>query len=191
MSLFLITSEPERDSQRLLLAMLGADERMTHGTWAETAEALKELAGQAVSRPKSWSTYEIGTIDDDRLEMVADAVAEKLKEQGEAVLDLEAKLLTVAELLAVAQGMNLSIGLVAVLKPLEAKKRALADPLDRELVAAVRVLGSASTGQLAARVGLPKVKVRKRLQLLAKFQRLVSTGARGSRRYSLTKRKGQ
>jgi hypothetical protein len=186
MSFFLIISEPEKESHKLLLAMIGADERQSQGTWEDTASALRELAGQVVSRPKQWTAYEVGTIDDERLEMVAEAVAEKLREQGEAILDLETKLLTVSELQAVAEGMGLSIGLVAVLKPKPGPRPPLAAPLDRALIAAVRDLGGrASTGELAERVRLPKIQVRKRLQLLAKFQWLVSTGARGSRRYSL------
>lgn len=190
MSFLLIVSEPERDTQRLLLAMLGADERQSEGTWEETARALRELAGQAVSMPKKWTAYEVGSIDDERLEMVTEAVAEQIKERGEAVLDLDAKLLTVAELHAVAEGLSLSIGLVAVLKRKTGRRAPLESPLDRSLVAAIRDLGGrASTGQIAAYVRLPRLQVRKRLQVLAKFQRLVSTGAKGSRRYSLLGRR--
>ncbi|HSS47440.1 MAG TPA: hypothetical protein VLX28_00705 [Thermoanaerobaculia bacterium] len=189
MSFFLIVSEPERDYRTLLLALLGADERQSEGTWEETARALRELAGQAVSRPKNWVAYEVGTIDDERLEMVTEAVAEQIKEHGEAVLDLDAKMLTVTELQAVAEGLGLSIGLVAVLKR-NGRRPPLEAPLDRSLIAAIRDLGGrASTGQIAAYARLPRVQVRKRLQVLAKFQRLVSTGARGSRRYSLLGRR--
>ena len=118
--------------------------------------------------------------------MVSDAVTEQLGERGEAVLDLEAKLVTLPELLEIAEGLGLSVGLVAVLKRLDGKPAPLKDQGDRDLVAAIRDLGGqASTGQILAQVGGERVKVRKRLQVLARFGRLVSTGTKGSQRYSL------
>ncbi len=187
MSLFLLL--PETVTYHLLkplLGILGADEQLTSGIWTRTIEDLTEAAGQAISKYRLWSVYEASTPEAERLMMVSDAVTEQLGERGEAVLDLEAKLVTLPELLEIAEGLGLSVGLVAVLKRLDPKLAPLQDQGDRDLVAAIRAIGrQASIGQILNRVGGDRVKVRKRLQVLAKFGRLVSTGTKGSRRYSL------
>ncbi|HEX3554804.1 MAG TPA: hypothetical protein VIA62_16400 [Thermoanaerobaculia bacterium] len=185
MSAFLIVPEEEKVLSRILPLVGG--ERMSLGSLNEALSNLREAAGGVTSRFKSWWLYEVPMADEDRLMMATQAIAEQLQEKGgEAVIDLEARLLTLVELQAVAAGMGLSLGFVAVLKPKTGEPPPLIDPLDQALMAAIQELGgSASTGQLAARLNRKPVALRKRLQVLSSFGRLVSTGIKGGARYSL------
>ncbi|MFY9824370.1 MAG: hypothetical protein WAM82_23545 [Thermoanaerobaculia bacterium] len=123
---------------------------------------------------------------DQRLIMLTKAVQEQLEEKGEAVLDLDVKMVTIAELQAVATGLGLEVGLLAVLKRRSGQPPPVVEPFDRELIGAIEALGgTASTGQLAAQLGRAAVPVRRRLQVLVRFGRLKQTGERGGARYSL------
>ncbi|MGH7484238.1 MAG: hypothetical protein ACREMY_01370 [bacterium] len=185
MSLFLIIPEDEGGLAELL-PVLGADERVSLGSWAQLIGSLRVASGGEAARLKSWSLYQFQPPDDERLVMVTEAVQEQIGAKGEAVLDLELKMVTVAELQAVAVGLGLSVGLVAVLKRRRGRLPPLVEAFDRELIATIEALGgTASTGQLASRLGRAAVPTRKRLQVLVRFGRLKQSGTRGGARYSL------
>jgi hypothetical protein len=186
LSLFLIVSDEPRAGLTTLLPLLGAIKQQAAWIWNEKAEALRESIRQAISNRKPWSIYKAGTPGNESLIKVSEMVAEQLQEQGEAVLDLEVRMVTIAEVLAVAAGMGLSLSLVATLKPSEGAPLPLLDPFDRELVEAIRLKGgTASISQIASVVQWDHIFVRKRLKVLAAFHRIVVTGSRGSTRYSL------
>jgi hypothetical protein len=168
-----------------LLPVLGANQCTRPESWSAMAATLREEARSA--RSKSWSLFAVPPPDDERLAMISEAVGEQLSQEGQVVLDLQVKMVTVAELQAVAAGMGLSMGLVAVLRlkgsdpppPLE-------EASDRELMAAIVSLGgTVSTGQLAAQLERRRVPLRKRLQVLVRFGRLKQKGMKGGTRYSL------
>jgi len=178
MSLFVMISEEERGLADML-PVLGADERVS---WDDLLQAVRTM------RPgsKNWSLYQFQPPDEARLIMVTEAIQEQLEVKGEAVLDLDLKMVTIAELQAVATGLGLEVGLVAVLKRRSGQPPPVVEPFDRELIAAIEALGgTASTGQLASRLSRAAVPVRRRLQLLVRFGRLKQTGERGGARYSL------
>jgi hypothetical protein len=178
MSLFLLVAETELDWLKAFLGM----KLISQGTWGETMKGISN----EVLKTRQWYSYEVKEPAEDRITMIAEAVAEQLRDQSEAVMDLEAKLLTVPELQAVAAGLRLGVGLVAVFRSLASPPPPLADQLDQAIISAIRELGGmASTGQLVSRFRLTRVEMRKRLQLLVAFGRLVGTGAKGSRRYRL------
>ena len=192
MSLFLIVSDEAREGLTTLLPLLGAVKHQVAWIWNEEAKALRESIRQVISDRKPWSIYEAGTPGNESLIRVSEMVAEQLQEQGEAVLDLEVRMVTIAEVLAVAAGMGLSLTLVATLKPPEGASPPLLDPFDRELVEAIRLAGgTASISQIAGVVRREKIFVRKRLQVLSRFRRIVTTGSRGSVRYSLPLSEGE
>ncbi|MFY9825080.1 MAG: hypothetical protein WAM82_27125 [Thermoanaerobaculia bacterium] len=186
MSVFLIVSDEAREGLTTLLPLLGADKQQAVWIWNEQAEALRESIRQAISDRKPWSIYEAGMPGNESLIKVSEMVAEQFQEKGEAVLDLEVRMVTIAEALAVAAGMGLPLTLVATLKPPEGALLPLLDPFDRELVEAIRLAGgTASISQIAGFVQGDHIFVRKRLKTLAAFHRIVITGSRGSSRYSL------
>ena len=190
MSVFLIVPEEENELGGLL-PLVGGERMARVGSLNEAVSNLREAAGGVASRFKSWSLYEVPRADEERLIMVSQAIAEQLEKRGgEAVIDLEARMMTMVELQAVAAGMGLSLGFVAVLKPGTGEPPPLIDPLDQALMAVIQELGgSASTGQLADRLNRRPVALRKRLKVLCNFGRLVSTGIKGGARYSLPDRK--
>jgi hypothetical protein len=169
-----------------LLPVLGANECTR---WPESWPIMVLILREEVRgglNSKKWSLFKVPPPDEGRLAMVSEAVSEQLREQGQAVLDLETKMVTVTELQAIATGMGLSMSLVAVLKPKGRPLPPLESAPDRELIGAIAHLGgSASTGQVAAHLGKPKVPVRKRLQVLVRFGRLNRTGRLGGVRYSI------
>jgi hypothetical protein len=154
-------------------------------SWSITILVLRKEARGGLDT-KKWSLFKVPPPDEDRLVMVSEAIGEQLREEGQAVLDLETKMVTVVELQAIATGMGLSMGLVAVLKPKGHQLPPLESASDRELVGAIANLGgTASTGQVAAHLEQPRVPVRKRLQVLVRFGRLKQTGRLGGVRYSI------
>jgi hypothetical protein len=186
LSVFLIVSDEAREGLTTLLPLLGAIKKQAVWIWNEKAEALGESIRQAISDRKPWSIYEAGTPGNERLIRVSEMVAEQLQEQNEAALDLEVRMVTIAEVLAVAEGMGLPLTLVAILKPSEGAPLPLLDHFDRELVETIRLAGgTASISQIAGIVQRDPIFVRKRLKVLAAFHRIVATGSRGSSRYSL------
>jgi len=183
MSLFLLVPEKSR-ALVALLPLLGAENRLAAGPVPECIRALGDAADSTITL---WSLYEVAKPDADRLVMVSEAITEQLQQEGQAVLDLEAKMVTMAELQEIATGLMLEVGFVAVLKRREGSiQPALTEPLDLELVKAIRDLGgSASTGQIASRLGFKRRQILGRLKVLAAFGRIIITGKKGGTRYSL------
>ena len=181
--MFLILPENEEGLTELL-PILGANKRTSPESWGVMAAALREEAGSAQSR--RWSLFALPPPDDERLAMISEAVVEQLSQEGKAVLDLQVRMVTVPELQAVAAGLGLSIGLVAVLKSKGGELPPLLESSDRELMAAIAALGgTVSTGQVAGHLGKRPVPIRKRLQVLVRFGRLKQTGRKGGARYSI------
>jgi hypothetical protein len=183
--MFLLVPDDD-ETLPVLLPVLGANECSSRPeSWSITVLVLREEARGALNT-KKWSLFKLPPPDQDRLAMVSAAISEQLWEKRQAVFDLETKMVTVTEMQAIATGMGLSMSLVAVLKPKGGQLPPLEGESDRELIGAIANLGgSASTGQVAAHLGKPKVPVRKRLQVLVRFGRLKRTGRLGGVRYSI------
>ena len=183
--MFLLLAEDDETLPELL-PMLGANKRSPRPeSWSITVAVLREEARGGLNT-KKWSLFKVPPPDGDRLVMVSEAISEQLRKEGQAVLDLETKMVTVIELQAIATGMGLSMSLVAVLKPKGSQPPPLESASDRELIGAIAKFGgTASTGQIASHLGKPKVPVRRRLQVLVRFGRLKQTGQLGGVRYSI------
>jgi hypothetical protein len=132
MSLFILISEEERGLAKML-PVLGADEQTSWDDLLQAGARLSKAIGGG------WSLYQIQPPDDQRLIMLTEAVQEQLEEKGEAVLDLDVKMVTIAELQAVATGLGLEVGLVAVLKRRSGQPPPVVAPFDRELIAAEKM----------------------------------------------------
>ncbi|HEX4960340.1 MAG TPA: hypothetical protein VF173_05850 [Thermoanaerobaculia bacterium] len=187
MTMFVFLPDQDKGSAELL-PVLGAGERLAQGNWKSAIEAFQEAAGGATSEFQGWSVYEVSEPDPERLAMVTEAIVQQLNAQSEAAIDMALRMVTLPELHAIAAGMSLAVELVAILKPREGAPLPLVEPLDNELLAAIQAMGgTVSTGQLAARMNMRPVTVRRRLQVLVRFRRLIATGKKGGTRYSLSK----
>jgi hypothetical protein len=184
--MFLLVPDDDETVLDELLPILGADKCSTRTEdWSITVLVLRQEARGGLDT-KKWSLFKVPPPDEDRLVMVSEAIDEQLREEGQAALDLETKMVTVTEVQAIATGLGLSMRLVAVLKPKGGQLPPLESASDRELLSAIANLGgTASTGQIAIHLGKPKVPIRKRLQVLVRFGRLKQTGRLGGVRYSI------
>ena len=156
-----------------LLPLMGARERLVHGD--SPLDFFLTL-----SRHSAWRILQIMEPNAERLRNVAAAVAQKVQEEGEAVLDLETNLVSILEIQKVAAGLNLSVELVAVLRPMGTRKEPapLANPIDNDLLNALAEVGApTSMRELKRRLKVKDSPVlRERLKILETFGRITRSG---------------
>ena len=146
---------------------------------------LAMIVGAEGSFPR-WTLLEVPNVEPGRLAEISRFVSQEVEANGIALVDLDERLISVAEVQEAALGLGLDVELVALVKDKGKEPPALSAPYSAVLEAVAALGGrSVSTGEIARRLGARPVLIRQRLALLVQWRRIVQEGQKGGSRYSL------
>lgn len=183
MNFFLIVPEEGRASE---LAAQFAKAVGAFRISPDRAIAILAMINGAESSYHRWTLLEVPSVEPGRLAEISRFVSQEVEANGIALVDLDERLISVAEVQEAALGLGLDMELVALVKNKGKKPPALTPPY-RAVLEAVAALGgrSVSTGQIARRLGVRHDLIRRRLALLVQWRRIIQEGQKGGSRYSL------
>lgn len=177
MNLFLIVPEEGQASELAaqLAKTVGASRISPHNTMAILA-----LIGGADGTFPRWSLLKIPSAELGRLTEISQFVSQQVEANGMALVDLDERLISVAELQEAALGLGLDVELVAIVKHKGKEPSSLTPPYNAVMDALAALGGRCvSTGQIARHLGVRHDIIRRRLALLVQWRRIVQEGQKG------------